>query len=172
MWDFVLRFKLPEGGSDPEEWLDRLFEAGCDDATIGTGKGGSIALDFSRQAGSAEEAVRSAISDVLGAIPGAQLLEASPDVVNLADLATIIGCSRQNVRKYAAGEIKAVKVAFPEPVYASGSASLWRLAEVLPWFDLNTEIRPPRQVMDLSKVTSIRNLEAQHARLRKVVAAE
>jgi len=172
MWEFVLRFKLPEGGANPEEWLDRLFDAGCDDATIGTGKLGAIALDFSREAPSAEEAIRSAIDNVLAAIPGAQLLEAGPDIVNLADIADIIGCSRQNVRKYAAGEIKAVKVAFPEPVYAGGGTNLWRLAEVLPWFEANTEIHPPRRVLDLSKVTSVKNLEAQQVRLWRLSAAE
>jgi len=171
MWEFVLRFKLPEGKENPEEWLDRLFEAGCDDATVGTGKTGAIALDFSREARTAEEAVLSAIENVLAAIPGAQLLETRPDIVNLADLADIIGCSRQNIRKYAAGEIKTVKMAFPEPVYTGGSISLWRLAEELPWFAANTEIHPPKQVLDLSKITSIKNLEVQRARL-PVAAAE
>jgi len=172
MWEFVLRFKLPEGGADPEEWLDRLFDAGCDDATVGTGKHGAIALDFSREALSAEDAIRSAIDNVLAAIPGAQLLEVGPDIVNLADIADIVGCSRQNVRKYAAGEIKTVKAAFPEPVHAGGSTSFWRLAEVLPWFEANTEIHPPRQVLDVSKVTSVKNLEAQQIRLRQLSAAE
>lgn len=172
MWEFVLRFKLPESRGNPEEYLDALFEAGCDDATVGTGKPGAIALDFSREARTAEEAVLSAIENVLVAIPGAQLLEIRPDIVNLADLADIIGCSRQNIRKYAAGEIKAVKMAFPEPVYTGGSINLWRLAEVLPWFDANTEIHPSRQALDLSRITSAKNLEVQQARLRLTAAAE
>ena len=171
MWEFILKFKLPAGGEDPEAWLDRLFEAGCDDATVGTGKRGSIALDFSRDAATADEAVHSAIENVMRAIPGAQLFEIRPDLANLADLAEIVGCSRQNIRKYAAGQIKAVKVAFPEPVH-TGEPSLWRLAEVLPWLDANTEIHPPKAILDLSRVISGKNIEIQQARLRQMVAAE
>ena len=79
MWDFVLKFRLPEGGEDPSAWLDALFEADCDDATIGVGKRGSIALDFTRGGASAEDAVRSAIAAVKCAIPGAVLTEVCPE---------------------------------------------------------------------------------------------
>ena len=170
MWEFILKFKLPTGGENPEEWLDRLFEAGCDDATVGTGKHGSIALDFTRESVTADEAVHSAIENVMQAIPGAQLFEIRPDLANLTDLAEIVGCSRQNIRKYAAGEIKTVKVAFPEPVY-TGEPSLWRLAEVLPWFQANTEIHPPKNFLDLTRVTSQKNIEVQQVRIRKATAA-
>ena len=112
-----------------------------------------------------EEAVRSAIENVLAAIPEAQLIEISPDLVNLADLADVLGCSHQNIRKYAAGEIRTVKAAFPEPVHAGGNSSLWRLAEVLSWFEANTEIRPPKPVFNLSWVSSSKNIEVQQQRL-------
>ncbi|NUB11288.1 DNA-binding protein [Azospirillum brasilense] len=172
MWEFILKFRLPLEGADPTAWLDALYEAGCDDATVGVGKYGSIALDFSREAASAEEAIRSAISDVQKAIPGATLTEISPDLVNLADLAGVVGCSRQNIRKYAAGEIKTVKAPFPEPVY-TGTPSLWRLAEILPWLDQNTELHPHRQTLDLARVASKVNLDVQRRRLgESVVAAE
>jgi hypothetical protein len=108
MWEFILKFRLPDRAIDPESWLDVLYEAGCDDVTVGTGKAGVIALDFSREASSAEEAVQSAINDVRKAIPGAVLTEIGPDLVNLADLAEVVGCARQNIRKYVAGEIKAL----------------------------------------------------------------
>lgn len=169
MWEFILKFKLPVGGENPEEWLDRLFESGCDDATVGTGKQGSIALDFSREAATSDEAVRSAIENVMQAIPGAQLFEIRPDLANLADLAEIVGCSRQNIRKYAAGEIKTVKVAFPEPVY-TGEPSLWRLAEVLPWLQVNTDLHPPKAFLDLAPVTAQKNIELQQARLLQAAA--
>jgi hypothetical protein len=97
MWEFVLKFRLPRDGADPTDWLDALFEAGCDDATVGVGKHGSIALDFSREAPSAEEAIHSAIEDARKAIPSAVLTEISPDLGNLADLADVVGCSRQNL---------------------------------------------------------------------------
>lgn len=171
MWEFVVRFRLPPEGADPKVWLDALFEAGCDDATVGVGKAGAIALDFSRDAPSAEEGVHSAITDVQKAIPGAVLTEISPDLVNLAELADIVGCSRQNVRKYAAGEIKAVAVPFPQPVH-TGSPSLWRLAEVLAWLDRNTEIHPNRQIQELARAVSRLNLQVQQQRLQDSIAAE
>jgi len=46
-----------------EDIADELFEAGCDDGTPGT-REGVFSIDFHRKAGSLEEAIRSAISDV------------------------------------------------------------------------------------------------------------
>lgn len=54
-YNFILYFQLETGS--PEDHLDALFEAGCSDATIGTGLPGSIALDFSREAQSAKIAI-------------------------------------------------------------------------------------------------------------------
>lgn len=45
------------------EVVDALFEAGCDDALVGSSEGVQF-LDFDREAGSVEEAVRSAVADV------------------------------------------------------------------------------------------------------------
>lgn len=67
---FTLRFNLPPAQPDPRHWLDALFEAACDDATVGVGRLGVIALDFVRDAPTREEAVSTAITDVKRAIPG------------------------------------------------------------------------------------------------------
>lgn len=166
IWEFVLKFRLPESGQDPSTWLDALFEAGCDDATVGVGRIGSVALDFSREALSAEEALRSAIADVQAAIPGSFPIEVGPDLVNLADLAKVVGCSRQNLRKYAAGEIRTLTVPFPEPVF-SGNPSLWRLAEVGAWLDRFTDLHPPKAMIEIGRVTSALNLNIQHRRLHE-----
>lgn len=141
-WRFVLRFRLPADGADPAGWLDALFEAGCDDATVGVGRPGLIALDFTRTAATARAAVETALADVARAIPGVQLIEVSPDLVSLVDVADAFGCSKQNIQKYAAGQMRSVKVPFPAPVHA-GSSSLWRMAEVLDWFDRHTDLHPP-----------------------------
>ena len=170
MWEFVLKFRLPPGRTEPTAWLDALFEAGCDDATVGTGRQGSVALDFSRDAASADAAIRSAIADVLKAIPGAQLTEIAPDLVNLADLAEIVGCSRQNIRKYAAAEIRTVPAAFPDPVH-TGNPSLWRLAEVLVWFDRNTDLHPEPRTLELARVVSEVSADIQRQRLAGLIAA-
>lgn len=161
MYEFVLKFDLPEADQDPQVYMDALFEAGCDDATIGIGKRGSIALDFERDAASAEEAVDSAIQDVQKAIPGAKLTEIEPDLVNLEGIAEAVGSSRQNLRKYAAGEITTVKARFPAPVLTGKTASYWHLAEALRWLEINTSLRVPPQVKDVSFVAAKKNLLRQ-----------
>jgi hypothetical protein len=42
-YDFSLRFKLPDADADPEQFLEALAEAGCDDAMVGVGQRGRIA---------------------------------------------------------------------------------------------------------------------------------
>lgn len=58
-------FTLVVEGRDlkTDEVVDALFEAGCDDALVGSSEGVQF-LDFDREAGSVEEAVRSAVADV------------------------------------------------------------------------------------------------------------
>jgi hypothetical protein len=90
---------LADDDRDPEALVERLGEAGCDDALIGIGQPGRLALEFTREAESAEEAVRSALADVRGAVPLARLIEVAPDLVGLTDVAEIVGVSRQNMRK-------------------------------------------------------------------------
>ena len=61
----------------------RLGEAGCDDALIGVGRPGRIALNFDCEADSAFAAVAGAVSEVRAAIPEAWLIEVAPDLVGL-----------------------------------------------------------------------------------------
>ena len=74
-YDFTLTFALSEDSSNPENYLDALFEAGCNDALVETGIPGSIALNFSRTAKSAENAIRQAVRDAQKAIPDSELIE-------------------------------------------------------------------------------------------------
>ena len=99
-YDFTLTFALPEDRSNPGNYLDALYEVGCDDALVGTGNPGSIALNFSRRAKSAENAIRQAILNVQTAIPDAALIELKPDLVGISDMAALLECSRQNVPLY------------------------------------------------------------------------
>src|SRR5271163_2361478 len=94
-YEFTLLFALPEGARTPADFVDALYEAGCDDAVVGIGNPRSIALRFSRDAGTASEAVQSAIRGALEAIPDARLIEVKPDLVSLSDIAEFAGCSRQ-----------------------------------------------------------------------------
>lgn len=79
-YDFILKFDLPDHEADPEKFVNALYEAGCDDALVGIGQKGRIALNFIRQSESAFDAISSAISDVKKAIPDAKLIEATPDL--------------------------------------------------------------------------------------------
>src|SRR6185437_4879077 len=126
-YTFVLTFSLPDQEADPEAYLDALYEAGCDDASVGIGRLGMIGLDFTRQAQSAEQAVRSATEAVRKAIPGAELVQAGPDLVGLTETAEAFGFSRQNMRKYATGHT-AGRAAFPVPAFI-GEPTLWHMAE-------------------------------------------
>jgi hypothetical protein len=126
-YEFILKYALPEHASDPEQYLDALYEAGCDDALIGIGLHGRLALDFTRNSTSALAAITSAMQDVKKAIPMSRLIEATPDLVGISDLAALLGHSRQNMRKIV------YKSDFPNPMHA-GSTPLWHLCPVLDWF--------------------------------------
>lgn len=125
-YDFELSFKLPGVNADGDQYLDALFEAGCDDATIGTGRRGFIGADFSRESTSLESAVKSAIRDVESAIPGARLIGAGPDLVGISDIAAILECSRQNIRQHLSD------ASAPVPTY-QGKRDMWHFGEVLIW---------------------------------------
>jgi hypothetical protein len=74
-YSFTLKFKFSDAPIDPDCYIDRLYEAGCDDALIGIGKQGSIALEFIRSAASAFDAISNAIVDVKKVIPDAILID-------------------------------------------------------------------------------------------------
>ena len=128
-YTFTLKYQLAADDRDPASIVERLGAAGCDDALVGTGVAGRIALAFTREADSAETALHSALEDVRRAIPGARLTEAGPDYVGLTDVADLLEMSRQNMRKLMLNH----PASFPPPVH-EGSASVWRLADLLGWF--------------------------------------
>ena len=99
-FNFTLRFALGEHDADPQLFVESLLAEGCDDALIGLGRPGRIALDFTREASSADDAILSALADVQRAIPEAKLVEATPDLVGLTDIANLLGCSRQYMRNH------------------------------------------------------------------------
>lgn len=85
-FEFGMRFKIGAEGIDSKQLVERLGEAGCDDAVIGVGQPGHIALEFTREARSAREAIVSALRDVKQAIPCAELIEVTRDFVDLTDV--------------------------------------------------------------------------------------
>lgn len=151
-YTFTLIFSLPHGQKDPEQWVGMLGAGGCDDALVGIGVTGRIALNFTREAGCAEEALLSALKDVSRLIPDASLVEAAPDLVGLSDVAELLGVSRQYIRK-----VMVSREAFPTPMH-DGKTALWNLEAVLQWLN-NTGVKSiPAPLLDIAKVTRQCNL--------------
>lgn len=144
-YTFTLKYQLSEQDANPDELVERLGAAGCDDALVGVGQPGRIALEFVREADSAEAALMSALADVKRAIPSAKLIEAAPDFVGLTDVADVVGVTRQNMRKLMVNHA----MTFPTPVH-EGSASVWHLAEVMAWLQARGTYKVEASVLEVA----------------------
>lgn len=160
-YTFTLKYRLAEDEGDMDDLLERLAEAGCEDALAGIGQPGRLALEFTREAGSAEDAVRSALEDVRRAAPAVRLIEMSPDLVGLTDVADIVGMSRQNMRKL----MLAYPASFPAPIH-EGSTSIWHLADVLAWLQERGTYELPGGVVEVARVAHLVNVAKEQCRLR------
>lgn len=127
-YTFTLKYQLWERDHDPNDIIERLGAAGCEDALVGMGQAGRVALEFTREAPSAQAAFMSALADVKRAVPSARLIEAVPDMVGLTDVAEVVGVTRQNMRKLMIAHAKS----FPAPIH-DGSTAIWHLADILTW---------------------------------------
>ncbi len=159
-YEFVLKFRLPNAELGDDALINALAEAGCDDATVGLGQPGRIALDFTREAKTAEAAIVSAMRAVQKAIPGAELVEAAPDFVGLTDIADLVGCSRQNMRKLVVGNASTFPLAVHE-----GTQSLWRLRPVLSWFADTQQRAVNRSLLEVAEVTMKLNIAKEMRRI-------
>lgn len=172
-YDFELRFKLADSAPVADDVVERLGEAGCDDATVGIGVPGRVALSFTRESNSAKQAILSALENVKRAIPDAELIEVTPDLVGLTDIAELVGVSRQNMRKL----MMSHAATFPAPVH-DGSTALWHLAPVLEWLNGQIGYTIDKHLLDVARIAMQINLakELQHLdqpvekRIRTLVA--
>lgn len=158
-FSFTLIFTLPQNQQDPALWIQALGENGCDDALIGVGVTGRIALNFIREAQTARQAVVSAIQDVKRIISGAGLVEVAPDLVGLTDIAELMGFSRQYMRK-----VMVNRPCFPAPVH-DGKTAIWHLESVLRWLRETGVSKVPLPLLELSAVTRQCNLQRELAAL-------
>ncbi len=156
-YNFTLKYRLSDEDRDVDAQVERLGEHGCTDALVGNGIVGRLALDFTREAECARDAVRSALRDVKAAIPSATLVEAAPDIVGLTDVADLMGVARQSMRK-----LMLANIDFPTPVHEE-STSLWHLADVLGWLDGRPGYNADRHLRDTAQATLEVNL-AKEAR--------
>lgn len=113
-----------------DDFEDRFYEAGCDDALVAFQKG-HIIVDFAREANSIEEAIASAVENVRST--GASVDRVEPDpLVNLSEIADRTGTSRSAVSHYAKGTRGQ---GFPAPVAkVTDESPLWSWAAVARWF--------------------------------------
>ncbi len=172
-YTFTLKYQLAEQDSDADALVERLGEAGCDDALVGLGQPGRLALEFTREAESAQSAVRSALANVRRAVPLAKLVEAVPDFVGLTDVAELVGVSRQAMRKLMLSHA----TTFPAPVH-EGSASIWHLAEVLGWLEEKggyalepTMLETARATLEVNLTKEVHRLPVAGARDLKLLIA-
>jgi hypothetical protein len=166
-FEFTLKFTLTTDRPGVDELVEHLGAAGCDDALVGIGQSGRIALDFTREADSAKEAIFSALADVKRAIPVAKLLEVTPDFVGLTDIAELVGVSRQNMRKLALAH----KESFPAAVH-EGSATLWHLSPVLKWLGESANYSIKRSLLDVAHIAMQINLAKEASQIERQVQRE
>ncbi|MGJ8628103.1 MAG: hypothetical protein ACSHXB_14180 [Sulfitobacter sp.] len=131
-------FTFIVSGVDPfaDDFEDRFFEAGCDDATLAL-MHGSVAVCFDRDGESYNDAVLSAYSNVCKA--GAVLKRFEPDyLVSASEIASRAGLSRSAVNLFENGERGKN---YPEPfARVTTSSPLWDWVEVSKWLCLRGNI--------------------------------
>ena len=161
---------LLAGAPDADELVERLGEAGCTDALVGMGQPGRLALDFTREAHSAQQAILSALDEARRAMPAAKFIEVTPDFVGLSDVAELVGVTRQNMRKL----MLAHKDSFPEAVH-EGSVALWHLSPVLKWLRERVDYRIDPALLEVAHIAMQINLAKEarqiETRVQREVAA-
>ncbi|MEZ5785916.1 MAG: hypothetical protein R3D62_05420 [Xanthobacteraceae bacterium] len=127
----TFEFSIIASGLDPEadDFADRFYNAGCDDATISFQKG-RIVLEFARDAETVDAAICSAIECVEKASVHVDRVEPDP-LVSLADIASRTGLTRAAITQYAKGQRGEY---FPHPIARiTSETSLYDWAEVAAW---------------------------------------
>lgn len=162
-YEFTLKFGFSNASINPESFVDLLGEGGCDDALIGVGQQGRIALNFNREAESAITAICSAIADVKSVISDAILIEATPDFVGLsgiADIADVLGFTRQNMRKLMINN----QASFPLPTH-EGKSAIWHLSNVLSWCREGERYQINESLQDVAQVNMQLNIAKEAFRI-------
>ena len=163
-------FTLIVGGTDflDDAVVDAVYEAGCDDATVGATNGVPCA-DFSREASSLENAALSAIAD-LESVDGIEVIRiADAGLVSISDIAARTGRTGESVRLLVEG--KRGPGGFPAPVTDPRRRRnrLWYWPEVARWFE---STGTGRAADDQGQILAAINAWLELRRLRKTVEPE
>lgn len=154
-------FSIVASGLDPEadDFPDRLFEAGCDDATVAYARGAFI-ISFRREAASLQDAVTSAVEALK--VAGATIDRIEPDsFVSLSEIAKRAGLTRAALTNYAHG---LRGEGFPRPVARVTTESpLYDWPSVAQW--LSTRGKLSREAVDDAVLIKAFNtdLTAEHS---------
>jgi hypothetical protein len=150
-------FTIIASGLDPEteDFEDRFFEAGCDDATLSFQKG-VVIIEFYREAVSFSKAVSSAYEAVLRA--GATVERIEPDyLVSLSEIAERCGKTRQAISLYTNGERDG---GFPAPVArVTSKHPLYDWEEVAEWLVERNAL--PRDELVRARIVKEANLHLE-----------
>ena len=133
------QFTIIASGLDPEaeDFEDRFYGAGCDDATLAFQKG-VIILEFDRESKNFLHAITSAFGDVQKA--GAKIVRFEPDhLVSLTDIADRTGLTKAAISLYSKG---ARGADFPPPVARfTSSTPLWDWVSVAHWMHRHDHVK-------------------------------
>ncbi len=99
-FEFELVFALPEGEHDAFALSDAVFEAGFEDALVGTGHVGLLGVELEIEGDDAEGTILAAARSLIKVLPaGTVLREVRPDLVSLVDVAEKLEVKRQALQQ-------------------------------------------------------------------------
>jgi hypothetical protein len=98
--EFELVFALPGSEHDAFALSDAVYEAGFEDALVGTGIAGLLGVELEAEGEDAEKVILDAARALIRALPqGTTLREVRPDLVSLADVAEKLEVKRQALQQ-------------------------------------------------------------------------
>lgn len=156
MNEYSFTFLVSNIDATADDFEDRFFEAGCDDATLAL-MNGLVAVCFDRESESFLEAVVSSFSDVLKT--GACIERFEPDyLVSKQDIAKRANLTPAAVTNYAHGKRGQD---FPKPYARITTASpLWDWVEVSDWLYKNDQLAEEDVIH--ARVSRMVNYHVQH----------
>ncbi len=165
-FEFTLKFALTENSKDASSYVELLGKAGCDDALVGIGQEGRIALAFCREAESAFQAGIEC-NQKCQKCYDAKLIEADPDLVSISDIADLLGLTRQNLRQIVLNH----GTTFPIPIH-EGTSVIWHLTNVLSWFKQGEYKTIEPSLIEIADANMQLNIAKETKKLEPLVQSE
>lgn len=161
VYSFELHFTAPPG----ESVIDALYEAGWDDATVSLDPdcGGPGVAAFDREAGSAVEAVASALRQARAV--GVDPTSVSEDLVTLGDIAERTGRTLATADHWATG--RRGPGHFPEPKVRRPRASLYSWAQVAGWLHTHRLANVSLSDVEIARVCEVADSLVRAKRLQR-----